>query len=186
VLRLINGIYFQGAVAVTALSDRLASYAAYHRDPRNIFTHMFGIPMIVLAAAILLSRPAVSAGPVALSPGLAVGVALAVYYLSLDLGLGLAMTVFLAVCLGIGQALAATTGPLWLGAGVGLFILGWVIQFIGHKFEGRKPAFLDDVMGLAIGPLFIGAELGFMVGWRGALKADVEAKASTLRDNASV
>jgi uncharacterized membrane protein YGL010W len=40
-------------------------------------------------------------------------------------------------------------------------------------------------MGLAIGPLFIGAELGFMVGWRGALKADVDAKASTLRHNAS-
>jgi len=170
---------------VKSLSDRLAGYAAYHRDPRNIVTHMFGIPMIVLAVAILLSRPAVEAGPVALSPSLAVGVALAVFYVSLDLGLGLTMTAFLALCVWIGQALAATTGPLWLCAGAGLFILGWIIQFIGHRFEGRKPAFLDDVMGLAIGPLFIGAELGFMAGWRGALKADVEAKASRLRQNAS-
>ncbi|HOZ63430.1 MAG TPA: DUF962 domain-containing protein, partial [Burkholderiaceae bacterium] len=36
------------------LTDHLAQYAAYHRDPRNISTHFAGVPMIVLAVATLL------------------------------------------------------------------------------------------------------------------------------------
>ena len=39
------------------LTDQLAQYAAYHRDRRNIATHFIGIPMIVLAVQVLLSRP---------------------------------------------------------------------------------------------------------------------------------
>jgi uncharacterized membrane protein YGL010W len=51
-----------------------------------------------------------------------------------------------------------------------------VIQFVGHYFEGRKPAFLDDVMGLAIGPLFVVAEVCFLAGWRGDVRRAVEAR----------
>ena len=49
-------------------------------------------------------------------------------------------------------------------AGVGLivtlaiFVVGWAIQFLGHKFEGMKPAFFDDVKQLLIGPIFVAAE----------------------------
>ena len=38
------------------LADHLAQYAAYHRDPRNLLSHFIGIPMIVLAVAVLLSQ----------------------------------------------------------------------------------------------------------------------------------
>ena len=44
------------------LVDQLAQYADYHRDRRNIATHFVGIPMIVLAVQVLLSRPALQAG----------------------------------------------------------------------------------------------------------------------------
>ena len=40
------------------LTDQLSKYAAFHRDRRNIVTHFIGIPLIVLAVAALLSRPA--------------------------------------------------------------------------------------------------------------------------------
>ena len=46
------------ADTMKTLTDQLANYAAYHRDTRNILTHLFGIPMIVLAVAVLLSPPA--------------------------------------------------------------------------------------------------------------------------------
>ena len=45
-------------------------------------------------------------------------------------------------------------------------ILGWILQFIGHYWEGRKPAFVDDILGLVIGPLFILAEATFALGFR--------------------
>jgi uncharacterized membrane protein YGL010W len=40
-----------------------------------------------------------------------------------------------------------------------VFVVAWVGQFIGHKIEGKKPSFLDDLRFLMIGPLFV---LGFL------------------------
>jgi uncharacterized membrane protein YGL010W len=156
------------------LTQQLSRYAAYHRDRRNVMTHFVGIPMIVLAATILLSRPGIGIGGWFVSAALAVAVILTLYYLKLDLRYGIAMGVFLAVCLAIAEPLAhETTVTAWLGWGIGLFVIGWIIQFIGHYYEGRKPAFLDDVMGLAIGPLFVVAEAGFLLGLRKEVEAEI-------------
>jgi uncharacterized membrane protein YGL010W len=159
------------------LLDHLSQYAAYHRNPRNIATHFVGIPMIVLAVVILLSRPASgSLGPWVLSPALFFATIASVYYLRLDLGLGLAMTIFLGLCLQVAAGFAAADTSVWLSWGVGLFVVGWAIQFVGHYFEGKKPAFVDDIMGLMIGPLFVAAELAFLLGLRKELKQQIEAR----------
>ena len=50
------------------------------------------------------------------------------------------------------------------------------VQLVGHLYEGRKPAFLDDLIGLLIGPLFVVAEIGALLGLRRDLKATIEAK----------
>lgn len=159
------------------LVDHLSQYAGYHRDRRNLLSHFLGIPLIVLAVAILLSRPGVSAAGLWLSPALLAVLASAVFYLRLDRRFGLAMSVLLGLCLWAGQALARQRTGLWLGSGVGLFVLGWAIQFVGHYFEGRKPAFVDDLSGLIIGPLFVVAEVAFMLGWRREVQHAVEAVA---------
>lgn len=159
------------------LVDHLSQYAGYHRDRRNLLSHFLGIPLIVLAVATLLSRPGVSAAGLWLSPALLAVLASAVFYLRLDRRFGLAMSVLLGLCLWAGQALARKGTGLWLGSGVGLFVLGWAIQFVGHYFEGRKPAFVDDLSGLIIGPLFVVAEVAFMLGWRREVQHAVEAVA---------
>ncbi len=164
------------------LEDQLSQYAAYHRDRRNIATHFVGIPMIVLAVAVLLARPVLAnGGGVALSPASLVVLVTALYYLRLDLRLGAAMAVLLALALWCAQALAAQATPIWLGWGVGLFVLGWVIQFVGHIYEGRKPAFVDDIVGLVIGPLFVVAEAGFALGLRSGLQQDIDRRAGPVR-----
>ena len=81
-----------------------------------------------------------------------------------DLRFGVAMTVFLP-CLWLGQLIAGASTPAWLGWGIGMFVVGWVFQFVGHYYEGRKPAF-DDLSGLIIGPLFVAAEFAFAMGLR--------------------
>ncbi len=148
------------------LQTQLSRYAAYHRDRRNIATHFVGIPMIVVAVAALLSRPAVAVGALPLSPALFVTAGAVAFYLALDLRFGIAMTGFMGLSLWAGSRIAAQSTGLWLALGLGLFIVGWTIQFIGHAFEGRKPAFVDDLVGLLIGPLFIVAEAGFALGLR--------------------
>lgn len=132
------------------LTEQLAAYAAYHRDRRNIATHFVGIPMIVFALCVLLARPAFAVPGTALtiSPAWIAGAA----------------------------AVAAQPTAVWLAVGVGLFVAGWIIQFVGHYFEGRKPAFVDDLIGLLIGPLFVVVEAAFALGFSAELKRAVEAQ----------
>ena len=159
------------------LIEHLAQYAAYHRDRRNIATHFIGIPLIVLAVAVLLSRPGVAVLGLWLSPAALTALAAALFYCRLDLRFGLLMTGLLGLCLWAGASLAQQGVGVWLGWGIGLFVLGWIIQFVGHYYEGRKPAFVDDIMGLAVGPLFVVAELAFLLGWRDEVREEVEKRA---------
>jgi uncharacterized membrane protein YGL010W len=63
-----------------------------------------------------------------------------------------------------------------------------VIQFIGHWYEGRKPAFVDDIIGLLVGPMFITAEALFAFGWNRSMLAEIERRAgpTMLRDLAKI
>lgn len=159
------------------LVEHLTQYAEYHRDRRNIATHFVGIPLIVLAVAELLSRPGLELAGLWLSPAALVAAAAAIFYLRLDLRYGLLMSALLLLSLWFGAALAVQSTTLWLSVGVALFVIGWIIQFVGHYYEGRKPAFVDDLMGLLVGPLFVVAELGFMLGLRKAVEQAVEERA---------
>lgn len=156
------------------LTDHLAQYAAYHRDRRNIFTHFFGVPMIAFAVTVLLSRPGFEVAGLLLSPATFCALASAIFYLRLELRLGALMTALLGLSLWGGANLAAQSTLVWLSSGIGLFVVGWVIQFIGHYYEGRKPAFVDDLVGLIVGPLFVVAELLFLVGIRDELRLAIE------------
>lgn len=159
------------------LDDHLSQYAAYHRDRRNILTHFVGIPMILLAVVVLLARPAFDVAGLSLSAATFAVIAATLYYLRLDLRFGAAMGVLLALCLAVAHATATLSTATWATFGIGLFVVGWVIQFVGHIFEGRKPAFVDDIMGLVIGPLFVVAELAFLMGLRREVEAEVESRA---------
>lgn len=158
------------------LIDHLSQYADYHRDPRNIHTHFVGVPMIMQAVTILLSRPAWEVAGGSASPAVAAALAAALFYLRLDRRYGLVMSALLAAMLVVGQWCAQQGLAVWLGAGVGLFVVGWIIQFVGHYYEGRKPAFVDDLVGLIVGPLFVVAEWGFGLGLRKEVQAAVEVR----------
>ena len=167
-----------------SLTEQLTNYAAYHRDRRNIATHLVGVPMIVFSVVILLARPAIEVAGLSVTPAIAALIAAGIYYLLLDLSLGLGLVVVIGAMAWVGQIVAAASTPTWLMVGIGMFIVGWIIQFIGHYYEGRKPAFVDDILGLLIGPLFVLAEVVFMLGGRRGLKAAIEARVgpTLLRD----
>jgi len=46
-----------------------------------------------------------------------------------------------------------------------VFVLAWIGQFIGHKLEGKKPSFFEDIQYLWIGPLFVAQVLLQRLGW---------------------
>ncbi len=140
--------------------DLLKQYAEYHRDRRNIVTHFVGVPMIVFAIGVLLAGVSFTLGGLAVTPAWMLFGLVALWYLTrgqLALGaattLGMGLLVLLAHRVGGGAV-----GP-WLAWSVGFFVFGWIIQFIGHYYEGRKPAFADDSVGLLVGPMFVVMEM---------------------------
>ena len=165
----------------TALVTQLTKYAAYHRDPRNIATHYVGVPMIVLAVTSFLSRPGFELMGVMLSPVWFVIPLAALFYFRLDARYGATMTALLLLCGFISSFITAQSTLVWALTSTALFVVGWVIQFIGHYYEGKKPAFVDDLVGLLLGPLFVTAEIGFNLGLRLEVKTEIESKVGPTR-----
>lgn len=154
--------------------EHLSQYAFYHQDRRNVATHFVGIPLIVVGIAILLSRPHFTLLEIVFTPALIIALASSVFYIRLDKLIGVVMTMLLALAIWFAELVAAQSTFVWLITGAGLFVVGWVFQFVGHYFEGKKPAFLDDVTGLIIGPLFVFVELLFLLGLKPGWKKTIE------------
>ena len=130
--------------------DRLwADYEAHHRAGGNKVCHMVGIPLIIAGLLGLLAIPLARVNGVPLEASLLLLLIAGGVYLWLDTKLGLVMIAFSALLY-----LGARMLP-WPAA-LGLFLVGWVFQFIGHGvYEKRSPAFLDNLAHLLVGPLWV-------------------------------
>ncbi len=123
----------------------LARYAESHRNHTNEIIHFVCIPLIVLSLLGILW---------AIHPVVAIATTLAslYYYTKLSRGFALGMGVMSAVMLGI---LALMPDMTVLPVSIAIFVVAWIGQFIGHKIEGKKPSFFEDLRFLLIGPLFV-------------------------------
>lgn len=123
----------------------IATYAESHRNQVNERIHFICVPAIMFTVLGLLwaVQP--------LLPVVLAGAAL-VYYAMLSLPLAFGMLLMAGTMLG---TLALTPVFLILPLSLGIFVLAWIGQFIGHKIEGKKPSFFDDLRFLLIGPLFV-------------------------------
>ena len=158
-----------------SIEQNLTQYAAYHRDRRNIATHFIGVPMILFAIILALAAVTIPVGPITLTLAAIVSIATGLYYFKLDLALGAAMALTLfAMCAGASEMTHRLGIPVALAWALGIFVVGWAIQFLGHKFEGMKPAFFDDAKQLLIGPLFVCAEAFFLLGGKAGLRRYIE------------
>ena len=163
----------------------MVQYAHYHRDRRNIATHLVGIPLIFLSIGVLLLSPAWSVAGQTLTLAWAMWALTSLWYLSRgDLLLGLATSVVNGALIAAAHEVPPLAQALGLAvwqAGFGLFLIGWVLQFIGHYFEGRKPAFVDDLVGLLVGPMFVVGEVLMSAGLLQRVRMDIERQAGATR-----
>jgi len=127
----------------------LAQYSESHRNPTNELIHCVCVPLIVFSLLGILY---------ALHPLLALAAVAGSlwYYLKLSKPFAVGMLAMAILMLAI---LAAMPPMTVLPLSIAVFVVSWIGQFIGHKIEGKKPSFLDDLRFLLIGPLFV---LGFL------------------------
>jgi uncharacterized membrane protein YGL010W len=157
------------------LEQQLGNYGLYHRSKRNVLTHFFGIPLIVFAVLCLLGRIEIPLAGYDITGAHVAVLASVIYYLMLSISLGMIMAVILVLMAVAASMVSQLSFYEWLMMSVGIFVLGWILQFIGHYFEGKKPAFVDDIVGLIIGPLYVLAEVLFMLGLYRDLEHEIEA-----------
>lgn len=157
------------------IAQNLTQYAAYHRDRRNIATHFIGVPMIVFAVILALATASIHAGSVEITVAALVSIAACVYYFRLDFAFGLTLSLTLLVmCAAASEMTARMSTAAALACAAAIFAAGWALQFLGHRFEGMKPAFFDDAQQLLIGPVFVCAEVYFLLGARATLRRYIE------------
>jgi uncharacterized membrane protein YGL010W len=159
------------------LEQNLTQYAAYHRDRRNIATHFFGVPMIQFSLVAACALADVPVGSMTFTVGAIVALLSAIYYLRQDVAMGTAMAVLLFLYCALASEIEGRYGKGTAGAIYAtVFVVGWIIQFVGHKFEGMKPAFFDDARQLMVGPLFVCAEAFFAFGAKVRVREYIEAR----------
>jgi uncharacterized membrane protein YGL010W len=132
------------------LQSHFADYASHHQTTGNQLCHSIGIPLIVFSLIALLGQVGLAAvGGHTITLAHVVIVAATCYYLTLDPLLAAGMLVYSVASLFVGRALPWTVS-------LGLFVFGWILQFVGHSvYEKRSPAFLKNFVHLLVGPLWI-------------------------------
>lgn len=145
-----------------SIQEWFSSYGQDHLNPTNRAIHWVCVPVITWTViAALWTIPPIL--PESLKPGMwAVVVMFAafLFYHRLSHNLSYAMAIAFIVGGAIAWALYGAMGPrnLLILAAV-LFVLAWIGQFVGHAIEGRRPAFLTNIVQLLIGPAWLMGKL---------------------------
>jgi len=126
-------------------------YGSHHRTRGNLICHAFGITLILygIISLLLLARlgPHWTAAEIVIAASV-------LFYLTLSVPLGITMLVELSLL-----DIAARGIGDWRVGLIG-FVVGWIFQGIGHgRFEKNSPAFLQNIVHLMVGPLFLWNEL---------------------------
>lgn len=159
----------------------MAFYAAYHQDGRNKASHFIGVPMIILSLFIPLAWLRLDIGGVPVTAAMIFAGVVLAYYFVLDVPLALAMLAVNAALIWAGHQIAglgAAQGWAWFAV---LFVGGWIIQLVGHVFEGRKPALADNLFQIFVAPIFLAAEIFFSLGYKPRLHEAVQKRAQLSR-----
>ena len=163
------------------LEQQMAFYAAYHQDARNKATHFAGVPMIMLSLFIPLAWLRLPLGEFDLTGAMIFAAVVMAYYFLLDVPLALAMLAVSAALVWAGEMIAVQGFRVGLPWFFVLFVGGWILQLLGHVFEGRKPALADNLFQIFVAPIFLCAEVFFALGYKPALHAAVQQRALELR-----
>ena len=154
---------------------QLTTYASFHRHPKNRATHFIGIPAIVLSLLCLAALWHARFFEMPVSGAWLIALIAFVGWVALDVGIGLAMSLMLVPMVLVADWIVARGGPLAAIVTFAVFfVVGWIFQLVGHAWEGKRPALIDNLFQAFIGPMFIVAEVLIMLGARADLRTAIE------------
>lgn len=153
-----------------SLEQFLADYGVSHQNHVNQWVHIVCVPAIFFATLGLFWLIPIG-NWLGLSGQAAYWVNGATVFgaLSMLVYLKLAVWVFTMMAAWFALSFWGVTAIYNAGLPLGwisfaIFVVAWIGQFIGHKIEGKKPSFLDDLVFLLIGPIFVSVEFAHKLG----------------------
>ena len=145
----------------------IAEYGESHKNKTNKLIHWFCVPSIFFSiVALVWCIPLGPLGSLTIDNHKYINwatisiILVFIYYFTLSPKLTVGMALFSIVCLFLTNwienkiLMDKLNISLWM-ISVLLFIVSWIVQFIGHEIEGKKPSFLKDVQFLLIGPAWL-------------------------------
>jgi uncharacterized membrane protein YGL010W len=135
----------------------LSEYGESHQDHTNKTIHWICVPAIFFSIICLLygiKLPFVIEG-IQLNVAMILLALATIYYISLSKTLWIGLFLFAILCLWLCHIIEQGGYiKLWL-LGIIIFVISWIVQFYGHKIEGKKPSFFKDIQFLLIGPAWL-------------------------------
>ncbi len=146
----------------SALMIHFKDYEQYHRNKTNKVCHLFGVPLVMFSLLGLLAQVVLWA-PIngdlgtdaifRLDLGLLVFIWGSFFAIRTDFKLSIPFILFTF----LNYLIARHLGIAWL---VGLQIIGWAFQLVGHyAYEKKSPAFLTTLSHLFVGPMWVFARV---------------------------
>ena len=137
----------------------LSQYGESHQNSTNKLIHWICVPTIMFSLFGMLYAIPFPATKTLFANWASIFFALAlIYYLRLSFPMFLGFVLIGGLLVwgnnALYEFLGRNNGTMAL-ASLGIFAAAWVGQFIGHKIEGQKPSFLEDVQFLLIGPAWL-------------------------------
>ncbi len=137
--------------ALPSTLDRLfTQYETCHQHPTNVRLHKVAVPIILFCILGFL-------WPIRLADvhmGMVAAVGYLIYALRLDARLALGLGLELLAMGGGVMLLQQAAGHYFVPVVLVVFVAAWVMQFVGHRIEGKRPAFFQDLLFLLVGPLW--------------------------------
>ncbi len=136
-----------------SIEKLILRYGESHQNRTNVLIHTIAVPSIYFVSlGLLWSVPVPSfIDQFSVTWAHLVTLPILYYYFLLSGPIGAAMTLLTILCFGGINLLAFLGVSVWKFSLI-LFVVMWVLQFIGHKIEGKKPSFLEDLRFLLVGP----------------------------------
>ncbi|EGR0751496.1 DUF962 domain-containing protein [Vibrio vulnificus] len=138
-----------------SLEQWLDAYGESHQNSTNQKIHTFAVPGIFFSiVALIWSLPSLPLPVLSLNWVWVVALPVWWFYYRLSLSVFLMMLGYTLASIALAWSVELLGMPIAEMA-VGLFIVLWIFQFVGHKIEGKKPSFFEDLKFLLIGPVWV-------------------------------
>ncbi len=139
------------------LNQWFDEYAVSHQNPTNKSIHYICLPAIFFSVVGLLMCVRIPIFnlnlPILENLAFPILIFVMIFYFRISVSMAIKMTIFSLVCLVLNFYISQYVNLLFIS--ISIFAIAWIGQFYGHKIEGKKPSFVDDLQFLMIGPAWV-------------------------------